>query len=95
MPRINACQDPWVEKVVGFIKRCPGLTIPEAMKLTNFTPQEIACKSKQMWFYRQWNKLTQERNVTFATPLLQQVSFTTNNNNDSRTLSSMSASASE
>jgi uncharacterized membrane protein len=64
MPRINAHQDPWVKKVVGFLKRCPGLTIPEAMKLANFMPQEIVCKSKQMWIYRQWNKLTEERNVT-------------------------------
>jgi hypothetical protein len=53
MPRINACQDPWVEKAVGFLKRCPGLTILEAMKLANFAPQEIACKSKQMWIYWQ------------------------------------------
>jgi hypothetical protein len=51
MPRINAYQDPWVEKAVGFLKRCPGLTIPAAMKLANFTPQEIACKSKQMCIY--------------------------------------------
>ena len=64
MPRINACQDPWVKKAIGFLKRCPGLTIPEAMKLPNFTPQEIACKSKRMWIYQQWNKLTEKRNVT-------------------------------
>jgi uncharacterized membrane protein len=40
------------------------MTIPEAMKLANFTPQEIACKSKRMWIYQRWNKLTEERNVS-------------------------------
>jgi hypothetical protein len=94
MLRINARQDPWVKNAVGFLKRCPGLTIPEAMKLANFTPQET-CKSKQMWIYRLWNKLTEERNVTFATPPPQQVSFAANNNNDSQMLSSMSASTSK
>ena len=52
MPRTNAQEDIRVEKAIGFLERCPNQTVPEAMKLANFTPQEIACKAKQMWIYR-------------------------------------------
>jgi hypothetical protein len=51
MPRTNAREDIWVEKAVGFLERCPNLKVPEAMKLANFMPQEIACKAKRMWIY--------------------------------------------
>ena len=47
--------------------------------VANLTPQEIACKAKRMWIYRRWNKATQ-RNVTFATPFPQQITFATNSN---------------
>ena len=33
MPRTNARVDIRVEKAVGFLQRCPNLTVPEAMKL--------------------------------------------------------------
>ena len=70
----------WVKKAVGFLQRCPNLKVPEAMKLAHFTPQEIACKARWMWIYWQWNKLTQ-RNVIFATPPPQRITFATNSNN--------------
>ena len=97
MPRTNAREDIWVEKAVGFLERCPNLKVPEAMKLADFTPQEIACKAKRMWIYRRWNKLTQ-RNVTFATPPPQQITLSANSNdcnNDGGTLSSMTDSGSK
>jgi len=79
MPRTNAREDIRVEKAVGFLERCPNLMVPEAMKLANLTPQDIVCKAKRMWIYRRWNKATQ-RNVTFATPFPQQITFATNSN---------------
>jgi len=79
MPRTNAQEDIRVKKAVGFLERCPNLTVPEAMKLADLTPQEIVCKAKRMWIYRQWNKPTQ-KNVTFATPFPQQITFATNSN---------------
>jgi hypothetical protein len=33
MPMINACQDPQVEKAVGFLKRCPGLSLHPPLSL--------------------------------------------------------------
>ena len=67
MPRTNAREDIRVEKAVGFLERCPNLMVPEAMKLANFMPQEVACQARRMWIYRRWNKLA-PKNVTFATP---------------------------
>ena len=58
MPRTNAREDIRVEKAVGFLQRCPNLTVPE-----DFTPQEIACKAQRMWIYQRWNKLTQRNLV--------------------------------
>ena len=69
------------------------MTVPEAMKLANFNPQEVACKARRMWIYRRWNKLDQ-KNVTFATPPPQQITFATNSHNDGGTLSSMTDSGS-
>ena len=63
MPRTNAREEIRVEKAVGFLQRCPNLMVPEAMKLADFAPQEIACKAWRMWIYQQWNKLTQRNLV--------------------------------
>ena len=65
------------------------MTVPEAMKLADFAPQEIACKARRMWIYRRRNKLDQ-KNVTFATPPPQQISISINSNTGSGTLSSSS-----
>jgi hypothetical protein len=48
MSKTNAREDIPVEKAVGFLERCPNLTVPEAIKFANFMPQEIACKAKRM-----------------------------------------------
>ena len=96
MPRTNARIDIRVEKAVGFLQRCPNLTVPEAMKLANFMPQEVACQARRMWIYRRWNKLA-PKNMTFPTPPPQQITFSVNSdnsNNDGRTLSSMTDSGS-
>ena len=96
MSRTNARVDIWVEKAVGFLQRCPNLTVLEAMKLANFMPQEVACQARQMWIYQRWNKLA-PKNVTFATPPPQQITFSANSNNinnDGRTLSSVTDSGS-
>ena len=58
MPRTNAREEIRVEKAVGFLQRCPNLTVPE-----DFTPQEIACKAQRMWIYQRWNKPTQRNLV--------------------------------
>ena len=52
MPRTNAREDIRVEKAIGFLERSPNLMVLEALKLADFTPQEIACKAKQMWIYQ-------------------------------------------
>ena len=63
MPRTNAREDIRVQKAVGFLERFPNMTVPEAMKLADFAPQEIACKAWRMWIYQRWNKLTQRNLV--------------------------------
>ena len=97
MPTTNAQVDCWFEKAIGSLQRCPNLTFPEAMKLADFTPQEVACQARRMWIYRRWNKLVTPQNVTFATPPLQQITFadnSNNSNNDGGTLSSVTDSGS-
>ena len=51
MPKINARLDLRVLKAIEALRKYPYMTIPEAMKLANFTPSEILCKAKYMWVY--------------------------------------------
>ena len=57
MPKNVAKQDNRFDAAVGYIKRCPKLTIPEAMKLANFSVQEQACRAMQMVLRRLLNKM--------------------------------------
>ena len=57
MPKNVAKQDNRFDAAVGYIKRCPKLTIPEAMKLADFSVQEQACRAMQMVLRRLLNKM--------------------------------------
>jgi hypothetical protein len=67
MPKINARADSRVDKAIVALTKYPNMTIPEAMKLANFTPPEILCKAKYMWFYRRAEKIL-NRSKAFLTP---------------------------
>ena len=67
MPKINARADSRVDKAIVALTKYPNMTIPEAMTLANFTPPEILCKAKYMWFYRRAEKIL-NRSKAFLTP---------------------------
>ena len=56
MPRNNARVDPCFKKAVENILKHPTLTVPDAMKLADFSPQEQACRAKRMIVYRSWER---------------------------------------
>ena len=56
MPRNNARVDPRFKKAVENILKHPTLTVPDAMKLANFSPQEQACRAKHMIVYCELDK---------------------------------------
>ena len=64
MPLTNARADARVQKAVGYMKSIPGLTVPQAMKLADFTPNEQKSPSKQMWIRR---RIKKEKDVSVAT----------------------------
>ena len=67
MPKINARADSRVDKAIAALTKYPNMTIPEAMKLADFTPPEILCKAKYMWVYRRAEKIL-NRSKAFLTP---------------------------
>ena len=56
MPKIVAWSDSRVLAAVGYLRKYPNMPIPDAMKLANFTPEEIADKAKYQWVYRRVGK---------------------------------------
>jgi hypothetical protein len=67
MPTINLRADLRVHKAIEAIRRYPNMTIPEAMKLANFTTPEILYKAKYMWVYQRLEKIL-KRDKAFLTP---------------------------
>jgi hypothetical protein len=67
MPKINARADSRVNKAIVALTKYPNMTIPEAMKLADFTPPEISCKAKYMWVYWRAEKIL-NRSKAFLTP---------------------------
>jgi predicted dinucleotide-utilizing enzyme len=57
MPKHVAKHDNRFDAAARYIKRCPNLTIPEAMKLADFSVQEAACRAKRMIVSRLLNKM--------------------------------------
>jgi hypothetical protein len=57
MPKINARADLRIDKAIVALTKYPNMTIPEAMKLADFTPLEILCKAKYMWVYWRAEKI--------------------------------------
>jgi hypothetical protein len=59
MPKSNFLEDERVTAAVRIKKSHQSLSIPQAMKLANFSTQECVCRTKQMWIRRRL-----ERNQT-------------------------------
>lgn len=57
MPKNVAKHDNRFDAAARYIKRCSKLTIPEAMKLADFSVQEAACRAKRMVVRRLLNKM--------------------------------------
>ena len=94
MPRNNARVDPRFKKaVLENILKHPTLTVPDAMKLADFSLQEQACCAKCMIVYRELDKAKskQGKSDAFVTPPPQYVSISS----ERGTLSSVTFSASE
>ena len=77
MPRNNARVDPRFKKAVENILKHPTLTVPDAMKLADFSPQEQACRAKRMIVYREVDKAKskQGKSDAFLTPPPQYVAI--------------------
>jgi len=56
MPRNNARADPRFKKAVEFSLKHPTLTVPDAMKLADFSRRDQACRAKRMMVYRELDK---------------------------------------
>ena len=70
MPKNVAKQDNRFDAAVGYIKRCPKLTIPEAMKLADFSVQEQACRAMQMVLRSLLNKMKDSNSSVLSPPSL-------------------------
>jgi hypothetical protein len=70
MPKINARAYSRIEKAVVALTKYPNMTIPEAMKLADFTPPEILCKTKYMWVYRRAEKILNWSKAFFSPPTM-------------------------
>ena len=57
MPKNVAKHDNRFDAAARYLKRCSNLTIPEAMKLADFSVQEAACRAKRMVVSRLLNKM--------------------------------------
>ena len=57
MPKNVAKHDNCFDAAARYFKRCSNLTIPEAMKLADFSVQEAACHAKRMVVSRLLNKM--------------------------------------
>ena len=56
MPRNNSRVDPRFKKAVENVLKHPTLSVPDAMKLADFSRQEQACRAKRMIVYRELDK---------------------------------------
>ena len=73
---------------MGFLKKHPTLSIPAAMKLADFEPDEISCRAKYQWVYRELNK---KGRSNLHSPFPEAVSIpATSPNSNQQTLSSLS-----
>ena len=48
MPKNVVCADGCFKQAVGFLKKYRNMTLPDAMKLADFSAQEQACHAKRM-----------------------------------------------
>ena len=67
MPLTNASTDARVPKAIGYMNTFPGMTVPDAMKLADFTKDEQKCPAKQMWIRRRLKKLAPAISITTPT----------------------------
>ena len=58
MPLTNARDDALVAKAVRYMNTFPGMTVPDAMKLADFSKEERQDPAKQMWIRRRIKKQT-------------------------------------
>jgi hypothetical protein len=61
----NAREENRVPKAVGYMNTFPGMTVPDAMKLANFTSDKQKFPAKQMWIRC---RLKKETVVLITTP---------------------------
>ena len=67
MPLTSASTDARVPKAIGYLKSFPGMTVPDAMKLADFTADEQKCPAKQMWIRRRIKKAAPAISITTPT----------------------------
>jgi hypothetical protein len=65
MPLTNARDDARVAKAVGYIHRFPGMTVPDAMKLADFSKEEQQDPAKQMWIHC---RIKKQKTTSITTP---------------------------
>ena len=65
MPLTNARDDACVAKAVGCIHCWEGMTVPDAMKLADFSKEEQQDPAKQMWIRR---RIKKQKTTSITTP---------------------------
>jgi hypothetical protein len=56
MPKNIARADGRFKQAIGFLKKYTNMTLPDAVKLADFSVQEQACHAKRMVLHRLWKK---------------------------------------
>jgi hypothetical protein len=70
MSRNNARADPRFKKAVQFSLQHPTLTVPDAMKLADFSPRDQACRAKRMIVYRELDRFKKAVEFSLKHPAL-------------------------
>jgi len=65
MPLTNARDDARVAKTVGSIHRFPGMTVPDVMKLADFSKEEQHYPAEQMRIRR---RIKKQKTTSITTP---------------------------
>jgi hypothetical protein len=68
MPKNVARADGRFKQAVGYLKKYTNMTLPDAMKLDDFSVQEQACHAKCMVLHRLWKKQKGVKNDSHTTP---------------------------
>jgi hypothetical protein len=84
MPKNVARADCCFQTALGYLLKFRNMGLPDAMKLSDFSAQEQACRAKRMCLHRLWKKATNgSKNDGNLMPLPQVVDLSTTEGTES------------